>query len=257
MTEGIEHGRAEARAAAERGERVIVMSGDGLIGQVGGELAGTGCVMGIIPGGRGNDLARVLGIPNDVEEAVGLIAYGATRQIDVGEANGGRFLGIASCGFDSDANRIANESKRVKGPLVYAYAALRALAAWKPARVQAGGGRRGVRGRRLHDRGRKQQGVRRRHVHRPRRRARRRPAGPDLDLTGVQVEVPARPPRRLQRHTHRQRRGRRAAGGRAQDQRRPAVCGLCRWRPRCRTAGDAPGDSARADGHRSARRGRA
>jgi YegS/Rv2252/BmrU family lipid kinase len=132
MTENIAHGRDEARAAAERGDRVIVMSGDGLIGQVGGELANTGAVMGILPGGRGNDFARVLGVPADVEEAAGIIAGGATRQVDVGEANGVRFLCIASCGFDSDANRIANES-RIRGPLVYAYAALRALAAWKPA----------------------------------------------------------------------------------------------------------------------------
>lgn len=132
MTENIEHGRREARDAAERGDRVLVMSGDGLIGQVGGELANTGTVMGIVPGGRGNDLARVLGIPADVEEAAGIIAAGATRKIDVGEANGLRFLCIASCGFDSEANRIANES-RISGPLVYAYAALRALAVWKPA----------------------------------------------------------------------------------------------------------------------------
>jgi YegS/Rv2252/BmrU family lipid kinase len=132
-TENIEHGRREARLAAERGDRVLVMSGDGLIGQVGGELANTGAVMGIIPGGRGNDLARVLGIPADVEEAAGIIAAGQTRRIDVGEVNGSRFLCIASCGFDSEANRIANES-RIRGPLVYAYAALKALAAWKPAR---------------------------------------------------------------------------------------------------------------------------
>ena len=133
MTENIEHGRREARDAAERGDRVLVMSGDGLIGQVGGELANTGTIMGIVPGGRGNDLARVLGIPADVEEAAGIIAAGETREIDVGEANGRRFLCIASCGFDSEANRIANES-RISGPLVYAYAALRALAAWKPVR---------------------------------------------------------------------------------------------------------------------------
>ena len=132
LTENIEHGRVEARLAAERGDRVIVMSGDGLIGQVGGELAGTGAVMGVIPGGRGNDFARVVGIPPDVEEAAGIIAAGETREVDVGEANGARFLCIASCGFDSEANWIANES-RVRGPLVYAYAALKALAAWKPA----------------------------------------------------------------------------------------------------------------------------
>lgn len=133
LTQSIEHGRDEARAAAARGETVIVMSGDGLIGQVGGELAHTAGTLGIIPGGRGNDLARVLGIPTDVREAAQLIARGDVRMIDVGEANGRPFLCIASCGFDSDANRIANESRLVRGPLVYAYAALRALAAWKPA----------------------------------------------------------------------------------------------------------------------------
>jgi YegS/Rv2252/BmrU family lipid kinase len=112
---------------------VIVMSGDGLIGQVGGELANTRSALGIIPGGRGNDFARVVGIPDDVEEAAGIVAGAATRQFDVGDANGVRYLCIASCGFDSEANRIANEAKRVKGQAVYAYAALRALAAWKPA----------------------------------------------------------------------------------------------------------------------------
>lgn len=133
LTQNIEHGRQEAREAAARGQTVIVMSGDGLVGQVGGELADTGVTLGVIPGGRGNDFARVVGIPDDVEEAAGLIAGGATRDVDVGEANGVRFLCIASCGFDSDANRIANETKRVRGSAVYAYAALRALAAWKPA----------------------------------------------------------------------------------------------------------------------------
>ena len=133
LTQSIAHGRDEARQAALRGQTVIVMSGDGLIGQVGGELANTDSALGIIPGGRGNDFARVVGIPADVEEAAGIVAGGATRQIDVAEAEGVRYLCIASCGFDSDANAIANDSKRVKGPIVYAYAALRALAAWKPA----------------------------------------------------------------------------------------------------------------------------
>jgi YegS/Rv2252/BmrU family lipid kinase len=135
-TESVEHGRREALIAAEAGEVVVVMSGDGLVGQVGGALAGTGATLGVIPGGRGNDLARVLGIPTDVTAAVDLLAGGAPREIDVGEVNGTRFLGIASCGFDSDANRIANEAKLVRGNLVYAYAALRALVAWKPAHFQ-------------------------------------------------------------------------------------------------------------------------
>jgi diacylglycerol kinase family enzyme len=49
---------------------------------------------------------------------------------------GRAFVGIASAGFDSDANRIANEAPAWLGALVYAYAALRALLAWKPARFE-------------------------------------------------------------------------------------------------------------------------
>ena len=133
-TDSLEHGIAEAQRAAELGEVPVVMSGDGLVGQVGGALAETDAAMGIIPGGRGNDLARVLGIPSDPAGAVEVLAGGNVRQIDVGVANERRFLGVASCGFDSDANRIANNARLVKGNLVYAYAAIRALIAWRPAR---------------------------------------------------------------------------------------------------------------------------
>ena len=107
------------------------MSGDGLIGQIGGVLAGVDVPIGIMPGGRGNDLARVLGIPKDVEGAADVLAAGHSRRIDVGEVNGHRFLGIASCGFDSEANRIANEAELIRGNLVYLYAGLRTLVAWR------------------------------------------------------------------------------------------------------------------------------
>ncbi len=133
FTESAAHGCAEADAAGAAGETVLVMSGDGLIGQVGGALAETGATMGLIPSGRGNDLARVLGVPTEPQGAVAIAAAGVTREIDVGVVDGSRFLGIASYGFDSEANRIANETKLVRGQLVYAYAALRALIAWKPA----------------------------------------------------------------------------------------------------------------------------
>jgi YegS/Rv2252/BmrU family lipid kinase len=133
-TEALAHAIHEARQSAARGEIPVVMSGDGLVGQIGGVLAAGEVPMGIIPGGRGNDLARVLGIPTETAGAADVLAAGNVRRIDVGEVNGHRFLGIASCGYDSDANRIANEAELIHGNLVYVYAALRALAAWKPAR---------------------------------------------------------------------------------------------------------------------------
>jgi YegS/Rv2252/BmrU family lipid kinase len=133
MTTSLDHGVEEARAAAGAGEIPVVMSGDGLIGQVGGAVAGTGVPMGVIPGGRGNDFARVVGIPKEIPGAVDLLAAGTTRSIDVGDVNGRRFLCIASCGFDSECNRVANETRVIKGNLVYLYSALRVLASWKPA----------------------------------------------------------------------------------------------------------------------------
>jgi len=132
-TRSLEHGVDLALDAVEAGETPVILSGDGLIGAVGGAMAGGTTPLGIVPGGRGNDLARGLGIPEDPILAVESIAVGHQVRIDVGEANGERFLGIASVGFDSDANRIANDS-RLSGRMVYAWAALRALAGWKPER---------------------------------------------------------------------------------------------------------------------------
>src|SRR5881396_848245 len=88
LTTSLDHGREEALAAAAAGEIPVVMSGDGLIGQIGGALAGGDAPMGVIPGGRGNDLARVLGIPTQIPGAVDLLAAAPTRAIDVGEVNG-------------------------------------------------------------------------------------------------------------------------------------------------------------------------
>ena len=133
-TRSVDHGIDLAFEAIDANETPVVMSGDGLIGAVGGAMAGVDAPLGMIPAGRGNDLARSLGIPTDAAGAVECVTRGNVRVIDVGEANDRRFLGIASVGFDSDANRIANDAKVMKGTMVYAYAALRALVSWKPVR---------------------------------------------------------------------------------------------------------------------------
>ncbi len=133
-TRSLEDGVERALRAVEGNEVPVVISGDGLVGAVGGAMAGAETPLGIVPAGRGNDLARVLGIPGDPAAAVAVLAAGQTRRIDVGEANGKRFLGVVSVGFDSEANRLANETSFLRGNLVYAYAALRTLLGWKPAR---------------------------------------------------------------------------------------------------------------------------
>ena len=132
-TRSSEHAAEEAAKAAADGETVAALSGDGTLRPLAGALKGTGAALAVIPCGRGNDLARVLGIPTDPAEATQVAVEGQERQIDVGEVDGTPFVGIASFGFDSEANRIANDAKLIRGTAVYLYAALRALAAWKPA----------------------------------------------------------------------------------------------------------------------------
>jgi len=132
-TTSMEHARECSRRAAAAGEIVAAMGGDGLTGAVAGELRDGAAVLAVLPGGRGNDFARKLGIPADPVTACRLLDN-AERRVDLATVGDRTFLGILSAGLDSDANRIANDNTLPLGTAVYAYAALRALAKWKTAR---------------------------------------------------------------------------------------------------------------------------
>jgi YegS/Rv2252/BmrU family lipid kinase len=132
-TKSLAHARELAREAAAGGEVAVAFGGDGLISAVAGALKHSDGVVGILPGGRGNDLCRVLGIPLKAVAACGVLVSGVERRLDLGEAGGRTFLGIASCGFDSIVNQIANETTVVRGSPVYGLALLRALPRWRAA----------------------------------------------------------------------------------------------------------------------------
>ena len=237
---GIEHGCEEARRGG-RGRRDPGRDERRRADRPGRRRARRrrGAPLGVIPGGRGNDLARVLGIP-DRRRGRGrrCSPAGATREIDVGEVNGKRFLCIASCGFDSDANRIANEARLRQGQRSSTpYAALRALAAWKPATLHAHARRRARAGHRLLGRRRQQQGLRRRHVSRPRRGARRRPARRRRDRQRRQAPLPARAAEGLQGRAPRGPRGpavARARGARSRPTARSPSTRTATTSPTCR-----------------------
>ncbi len=135
-TQSLDHARELGRAAADAGETAVAFGGDGVIGAVADALKHSDGVLGVLPGGRGNDFARVLGIALEPQAACSVLATGKVSALDLGEVGSKTFLSIASCGFDSDANRIANETRLIRGNLVYTYGALRALIAWRPARFE-------------------------------------------------------------------------------------------------------------------------
>ncbi len=136
-TRSLEHAAELARDAAQAGELAVAMGGDGLVGAVAGALREMpAAVLGVIPAGRGNDLARKLSIPADPAGACATLLDGRPRTIDLAEVNGRVYLGIASAGIDSDIQVIANANRLPLGSHVYVYATLRALATWKPAHFE-------------------------------------------------------------------------------------------------------------------------
>jgi diacylglycerol kinase (ATP) len=75
-----------ARRAVKNGyDIVIAMGGDGTLGAVIRGIAGSKVRFGIIAAGTENDIAKSLGIPDDLKEACALIASGHTRTLDLGQ----------------------------------------------------------------------------------------------------------------------------------------------------------------------------
>ncbi|WP_426225056.1 lipid kinase [Pseudarthrobacter sp. DSP2-3-2b1] len=115
------------RVIAEGHDLVIVGGGDGTVSYAAGRVAGTGVVLGVLPLGTANDLARTLAIPNNLAGACAVIADGKVVDIDLGRANGQPFLNVASVGLSVGVTEsLSPRLKRYIGPLAYGIATLRA-----------------------------------------------------------------------------------------------------------------------------------
>jgi diacylglycerol kinase (ATP) len=77
----------QGQAWMERGiDRAIAAGGDGVVGGVITHIAECGLPLGILPLGTANDIARSLGIPQDVQKAAETIAHGRQLEVDIGIA---------------------------------------------------------------------------------------------------------------------------------------------------------------------------
>lgn len=96
----------EAIAAADSARQagyaaVIAAGGDGSVGLVATRLLGSPTALGILPLGSVMNVARMLGIPRDLERAFEIITAGHTRRIDVGSVNGEPFFETVSVGMNA------------------------------------------------------------------------------------------------------------------------------------------------------------
>jgi YegS/Rv2252/BmrU family lipid kinase len=118
-------------------ELVVVGGGDGTISSVVGSLSGSGTVLGVLPLGTANDLARTLEIPADLDAACATIAAGRVVDIDVGRVGSTAFLNVASIGLSVEVTRSLSPTlKRRLGPVAYPVAAVPAYLRHRPFRAE-------------------------------------------------------------------------------------------------------------------------
>jgi diacylglycerol kinase (ATP) len=151
----LDDARQLAGRAAHLGHVVVAVGGDGTAGALAGVVASTAGRYAIIPAGRGNDLARVLGIPSDAEAAARVLLSGQARTVDlIGVTAPGHaeimVAGSVYAGIPSVAGELANRSRWPPGAAAYPAAALRALARWRAVTFRAEIGRPGP-GRVVHE----------------------------------------------------------------------------------------------------------
>lgn len=103
FTERAGHAPELAESAVKKNYDIVVaVGGDGTLNEVARTVTGTDTVLGIIPLGSGNGLARHLGIPLKVSEAIRVINRCNTQSIDVCKLNDHLFFSNAGAGFVAD-----------------------------------------------------------------------------------------------------------------------------------------------------------
>ncbi|MGH2535774.1 MAG: diacylglycerol/lipid kinase family protein [Candidatus Promineifilaceae bacterium] len=122
------------QALADGAEWVLAAGGDGTVSAVADGLAGSGVPLGIIPAGTGNALAQELGIPQNIERAVQLLAgRPPARPLDAIQCDGRHFVLAVGTGMDAYAiSGASRQAKRRLGRLAYLASTLKVALGVQP-----------------------------------------------------------------------------------------------------------------------------
>ena len=114
-------------------ETLVVVGGDGMANLGAQAVAGTSTVLGLIPAGTGNDVARYLGLPRkDPRAAAERLLAGRTRSIDLARSGDQHFVTVLAAGFDAIVNERANQMTWPRGQMRYNIATLAELRTFEP-----------------------------------------------------------------------------------------------------------------------------
>ncbi len=123
-------------AAVARGDVVVSVGGDGMLSSLAGAVSAADGTLAVLPAGRGNDFARMLGLPDDAEGQARLLLEGGVRRVDLVSYRGRRVAGSVYAGVDARASVLVDRAHRLPKRVQYPYAALRSLATYRPARFR-------------------------------------------------------------------------------------------------------------------------
>lgn len=118
FSERVGHAYILAKEALLAGANIVIsVGGDGTINEVASAMVHSGKVMGIIPCGSGNGLARTLKIPLNHTKAIKHINKFNTKWIDSAELNGKKFFNMAGLGFDAHISALfaSDKTRGLKG----------------------------------------------------------------------------------------------------------------------------------------------
>jgi diacylglycerol kinase (ATP) len=114
-------------------EALVICGGDGMAHLGAQAVAETETVLGVIPAGTGNDVARYFDLPRkDPVAAADRIIAGHTRTIDLARSGSKFFITVMAAGFDAIVNERANRMTWPKGQMRYNLATLAELRTFEP-----------------------------------------------------------------------------------------------------------------------------
>jgi len=119
-----------AKNAVQNGYGLIVScGGDGTLNEVVNGTMGSDVPILSLRVGNGNDFAKAVGTPKNIEEALGLIKHGKIESFDVGKVNNRYFINVFGVGFDAKISRYAEILKQklplAAGNLLYLIALIK------------------------------------------------------------------------------------------------------------------------------------
>jgi YegS/Rv2252/BmrU family lipid kinase len=112
------------QAVAKNIPFVVAVGGDGSVHNTASGLVGSQTVLGIIPIGSGNGMARHLEIPTQIPNAVLTLNQQKIRCVDVGRINRKYFFNVAGFGFDGRVAKLFSKSNK-RGLFRYAQLVMR------------------------------------------------------------------------------------------------------------------------------------